>query len=343
MKLFSIQLQNFQAHRQLEIEFSPTITSIVGKTDGGKSAVLRALRWTCLNDIAGDEFISEGQSETRIVLRVRTNGGTQEIRRIRGSRINSYELDDVEFKAFGTSVPPDISNLLHLSEINFQGQHDGPFWFSESAPEVSRRLNAIVDLSVIDTTLENIASEVRQALERKRFTEERLSGAKWDLEKLEPQRARIGEFKSLKEAHERSSKVKEDCDRLDGAIKKLCANRDDAKSLEERSTEGGSLLACAKEALDCSRKEGELSQLLSNISRCQEEAEPPPNFTVVERAFEEWQEQNENTNRLVKLVESVRVSTSRVTSANEKLDEAEEQFHKETKGRQCPTCNQIIQ
>ena len=77
----------------------------------------------------------------------------KEIGRQRGKGRNIYTLDGRVFTAFGNEVPPEIRDLLNLQEINFQGQHDSSYWFAESAGEVSRRINKIVNLSIIDSVL----------------------------------------------------------------------------------------------------------------------------------------------------------------------------------------------
>ena len=78
MILKSIKLINFQTHQEVKLDLSPTITTIKGPTDSGKSSVLRALRWVCLNDIPGDEFIREGATCARVILRA----GDSEVTRV---------------------------------------------------------------------------------------------------------------------------------------------------------------------------------------------------------------------------------------------------------------------
>lgn len=345
MRLLALELNDFQAHKKTVVEFSPAITTIVGPTDVGKSAVLRALRWVCLNDIAGDEFIREGQNRTTVTLSVTEKGFDEhEIVRTKSltsTGLNTYELDEKEYKAFGVSVPSDIGSLLNLNEINFQGQHDSPFWFNETAGEVSRRLNAVVDLTVIDTTLANIASEVRQAQERKAFTEERLSEAKEDLEKLEPQRARIEEFKLLKEAHGKYIKLEEDCNHLDTSIREFCSLRDYTKGLEEKSNEGTDLLAIAKEGLDLAQRENRLHAVLQSI-KVHEAVRTPPDFGPIETVFEEWLKQDQNVAWLTGMVRRITEANTALNLAETNLSAAEKKFHAETKGKQCPLCQQII-
>ena len=48
-----IIIDNFQSHEHTEIEFGPGLNVIVGPSDYGKSAVVRALRWVLYNEPRG--------------------------------------------------------------------------------------------------------------------------------------------------------------------------------------------------------------------------------------------------------------------------------------------------
>lgn len=54
-----LRIQNFQAHKDTTIEFD-RITTIVGPSDIGKSAVLRALKWVAKNEPNGTSFVRDG-------------------------------------------------------------------------------------------------------------------------------------------------------------------------------------------------------------------------------------------------------------------------------------------
>lgn len=165
----SVSLQNFQAHRRLRLEFDPGITTIVGRSDVGKSAIIRAIRWAATNQPGGDQFITTGTRGTTVTLQV----DGRVIKRKRGGSVNSYHLDGEEYKAFGRGVPGPVVTVLNMGGVCWQGQHDAPFWFSETAGEVSRKLNSIVNLSIIDTTLANMQSESHAARVRLRDANER--------------------------------------------------------------------------------------------------------------------------------------------------------------------------
>ena len=152
-----LTIENFQAHSKLDLKLDPAVTTIVGPSDAGKSAVIRALIWLATNRPLGDSFIRDGETRARVSLLV----DSRWIVRTRGKSENTYSIDGEELKAFGNEVPSEVSQLLNLSPINLQHQHDSPFWFSETAGEVSRQLNQIVDLSIIDRTLANLDKAAR--------------------------------------------------------------------------------------------------------------------------------------------------------------------------------------
>ena len=73
------------------------------------------------------------------------------------------QKDRRNFKAFGTDPPQAVQKILNVSEENFQRQHDSPFWFGLTPGQVSKELNQVVDLEVIDRTLTKLAAGLRKA------------------------------------------------------------------------------------------------------------------------------------------------------------------------------------
>ncbi len=159
--LEKLQIRGFGANKKLDIEFGPNVTSIVGKSFIGKSWALRALRWVLCNKPQGDSFINWDSDEAKVRLSV---DGKKVIRIRNRKSTNSYRFSDNKdsYVAFSNDVPKDIAEFLNVSDVlNIQGQHTLPFWFCETAGTVSRQLNQIVDLDIIDTTLANIADDLR--------------------------------------------------------------------------------------------------------------------------------------------------------------------------------------
>jgi len=223
MKL--LRIQNFQKHKDLTVEFDPHITTIVGSSDSGKSAVLRALKWVMQLDPMGCEFIRNGSKKTIVDLEV----DEHLIHRERGKSVNLYDLDGQEYKAFGQDVPIDIQEVLNVSPLNFQGQHDAAFWFSETAGEVSRQLNRIVDLSKIDTTLSAIDAIVRKTKVEVELSKERRDGLKTRGQELQYIKQADAEFAEVEQLKEHWKSVAEDKDALVGLLDAVIQHEDRIK------------------------------------------------------------------------------------------------------------------
>ena len=65
MTLSRLSLTNFQKHERLALDLDPRLTSIAGDSDRGKSAVLRALAWLCLNSFPTRDAPATGPIPSR--------------------------------------------------------------------------------------------------------------------------------------------------------------------------------------------------------------------------------------------------------------------------------------
>ncbi len=175
-----ITITNFQKHAQLHIDFDPLVTVLVGETDSGKSAVLRAIRWLVTNKPSGTSFLKHGTDDVSVILGV--DGHVVERRR--GGGYNTYLLDGSDFHAFNQGVPDEISKILNISPVSMQSQLDPPFLFLLTSGDVSRELNSVVNLDSIDSILANLAAEQKRAKTTVQIGEERLATAKERLEEM---------------------------------------------------------------------------------------------------------------------------------------------------------------
>jgi exonuclease SbcC len=177
----SIKLNDFQAHKESYLEFTSGVNSIIGKSDNGKSAVLRALNLVINNKPNGDNFIRHGE-ELCIVEAAIDN---HILKRFKGKNKNSYFLDKDEFKAFGQDVPDEIKTTLNFSELNIQYQMDSPFLLSESAGEVGKVLNRVVNLEVIDDAVSKVEKMKREVKAQIKNTDQLLTEIQADIKNYE--------------------------------------------------------------------------------------------------------------------------------------------------------------
>lgn len=157
------------------------ISTLVGPTDAGKSAIIRALRWLCLNTDYDKSFIRRGAKAVSVTIIV----GKHRITRRRGKRDNAYYLDGKKYVAMGQGkVPEAISKILRTSPDHFAEQFDPPYWFLKSPGQVSKELNAVVDLSLIDEVQSIAAAKVRKANASVELSKERLLEARAEKKRL---------------------------------------------------------------------------------------------------------------------------------------------------------------
>ena len=138
----AITIQNFLSHKKTKLEFSKGLNVIVGQTDSGKSAIIRALRWVITNKPGGDSFRSNWGGDTEVLLEFFTQWYTSRIK----SNRNLYELDGVELEGFGSSVPDEIREELNIDVLNLQTQFETHFLLGKSPGEIAAYFNRIAGL-----------------------------------------------------------------------------------------------------------------------------------------------------------------------------------------------------
>ena len=159
----SIKLTNFQSHKGSFLEFHPGLNIIVGTTDSGKSAILRALRYVVTNKPLGDDFRSNWGGETSVIVGIPGS----HISRIKGNSENAYIMwsegrnDPLELRAFGVDVPAEIKAALNMEDVNLQAQMDSPFLISKTSGEVANHFSKIANIDIINTTLAKIKKWLR--------------------------------------------------------------------------------------------------------------------------------------------------------------------------------------
>jgi DNA repair ATPase RecN len=159
-----VQIENFQSHKFTVLEFDKGVNIIVGKSDSGKSAIIRNLNWIVNNRPTGNSFIRHGVGVDECSTLLSFYDKIPNISRVKNKKENTYYIDGDPLKAVGTDVPEEVQTLLNMSEINFQKQLDAPFLISNTAGDVGRFLNRIVNIDQIDTTLKKIESMRRETL-----------------------------------------------------------------------------------------------------------------------------------------------------------------------------------
>lgn len=269
--LEKLTIRNFQKHKKLEIDFEPTITTIVGRTDSGKSSILRSLRWICTNKPGGDSFTRRTDKDTIQTASATLVVDGHIIKRRRGKGINTYYCGEQEYKSFGSEVPEPIANILNIGDINFQGQHDPPFWFFKSPGEVSRELNSIVNLGLIDSTMAAIAAEVRKAKSEVSVYEDRLEAAQQKKDKLSWVVQAEEEFCAVETLYTELEETRLASRKLSDLLNRVGKLESDVEVLPDAISAMGIVLSAAENALEIRKQRKALESLLQRITDTEEE------------------------------------------------------------------------
>ena len=163
-----LDIQNFQSWEEVHFDFHPGINVLVGPTDNGKTAVLRALWWFIKNKPGGTKYISDwcytksGAIRKGEACKVSLSLNGKEASRYRDSKHNGYVVEEKDLEAIGSDVPPEVNEYLNIGDVNIQRQLDSPFLVSATSGEVSRFFNKLVDLEAIDRSLSIVDSKKRE-------------------------------------------------------------------------------------------------------------------------------------------------------------------------------------
>lgn len=255
-------LRNFQRWKKLDIVFDQ-VTTFVGQTDSGKSAIIRALRWVVTNSPRGNSFVRHGSKKACSVT-LYVDGHV--IKRSRLGSVNSYWMDGHTYSAFNTGVPEPIQNVLKMTVDNFQQQHDPIFWLSLSPPEVSKRLNEIADLQIMDDSIRKALSIKKECEHRVKFCKEQRLAARKAAKPLRIVPEMVEAWGKLEESHDILVQNRTDCTRLRNAlvIGKAAAER--VERLETPTKRLKSLVALEKQQTQLRQKIKSLRLLVGKAS-----------------------------------------------------------------------------
>lgn len=192
-KITTVEIENFQSHWKTKVNFD-NFSVIVGPTDSGKSAIIRAIKWCLYNSPDGVEFVRQGETTAAVV--VSFDDGTS-VKRVKGKGVNFYDLTDengvtIHLESFGSGSVTDVLNFHGMREIMFAGssralnicdQLSGPFFLSESSIERAMMIGDIANTKVPDRAIKNVVSEIKERKATKKMYTEQLAETKANLKK----------------------------------------------------------------------------------------------------------------------------------------------------------------
>lgn len=181
----TIEIENFQSHAYTKLEIGQGLNVIVGPSDQGKSAIIRALRWLFYNEPRGTDFFRMDSNSCRVTVQL--DSGEKIIRERTNSR-NRYiyrnaQEEETVFEGFGNSVPWEITKILQMPRIlldkdtettlNISHQLESPFLLTDSGTLRAKMIGRLTGVHIIDAAIRETAKDLlNQQQEEKRLTGE---------------------------------------------------------------------------------------------------------------------------------------------------------------------------
>lgn len=175
----TVILKDFQSHENTCIDFVDGLNAIVGPSDQGKTAVMRAVRWAFYNEPkrGSDAFVRTGQDEAHVAVEF-SDGAQLQRNRSAGKRSSGEyhitkagEAESELLTGFGSGVPPEIGLLSGHAEIELASgvnrriliadQHEGAFFLSETAPAKAAVLGKLSGTDQADEAIKLLMTEHR--------------------------------------------------------------------------------------------------------------------------------------------------------------------------------------
>lgn len=143
----SLEIQNLQSHKNSKLEFVPGVNVIIGKSDTGKSAIIRALYWLIWNKPLGDSIRSNWGGDVKVQAIL----DDCEITRIRSEAKKAFEQD----------ITDELIQQLNINSINFKSQKDDFFLIKDSPGQIAEHFNKIAHIDQIGIGESNINKWIR--------------------------------------------------------------------------------------------------------------------------------------------------------------------------------------
>ncbi|MFZ3171929.1 MAG: AAA family ATPase [Carboxydocellales bacterium] len=171
-----IVIRGFQAHVDTTIELDPGMNVLVGPTDSGKSAVVRAIK-ACLFNEWPKNYINKRVGHAEII--VTFSDGT-EILRQRSPSINAYEIRKPEqapfrLEKFGKDIPLEVLQAHGMKRgefgdwkpvlnIGVQRGKESDFLLGQNGWTIATVLGKLAGTEAVDLAAKDLQGDIRRAI-----------------------------------------------------------------------------------------------------------------------------------------------------------------------------------
>ena len=279
-KEFNVSIKDFQIIQNASLTFKPGLNCIIGQSNNGKSAILRAIKSAIYNK-PGTTSVRLGASS--YAVGIQANGHTVIFQKGANSK---YKVDDTILEKIGRTQIEEVANALNIKdlnlngvneEINFLDQMEKPFLLDRSETDLFRFIvdtgkdvNITTALRTITQDRQQISKNITTMDGRIKQVEETLEIQKQNLKDSE---TKIDLYNKVIDLGPRITRSKE-LTSLKGTLNDL--TEDISKSKEEKSkidTVLDSVLPVEDRINTINKKQEVINILVSGITKASKEKE----------------------------------------------------------------------
>lgn len=248
----ALLIENFQSHVLSDFRFGPGLNVILGQSDTGKSAAIRALRWALYNEPRGTDYVRHGASVCRV--QITFSDGVEIVREVHQTArtprhkylVRTPGEAERIFEGFGADVPPDVSRAHGMPQVfldkdrgvtlNLGSQLEGPFLLSDTGSNRARAIGRILGVHVVDAAIRASSRDLK-AISREQGRLEK------DVEEYDQQ---LSEFAELNQQEEALAQAESSLNRAAEAARRS----ESLARLRSALEEGEGALATVRTVLD---------------------------------------------------------------------------------------------
>ena len=276
-KEFNLSIKDFQIIKSASLTFLPGLNCIIGQSNNGKSAILRATKAAIYN-VAGTTSVRLGCNS--YAVGIQANGHTVIFQKGANS---AYKIDGVTMGKIGRTQIPEVAEALQIKELNLNGsneeinfldQMEKPFLLDRTETELFRFIVDSGKDSNVTVALKSLTQDRQQLTRDITTTEGRLEQVEHQLktqeEVLKDSEAKLSLFQSVIDLGPRITRSKE----LTALREAILSQREDYLNLGSSLKTYNSLIERITPSLEnitnATKKQELLSLIASDIKKTEE-------------------------------------------------------------------------
>lgn len=272
ISISKVIITNFQKHKHKVVTFSD-FTAITGRTNHGKTSIIRAIKWCLYNSPTGDKFITNGENKCSVTV-VFDNGVEITRTKGRGGGINSYDIntpgsEPIHLENFGTTLPDEVVAATGMAIIDLFGekqspniceQLSAPFFIGEKPITRGVLIGKMGNLDVVDAAIKSASSDLRALKSTQREYKAELKEVKGQLSELTGLTLQQKRLESSKKDIEKCKYLEEKLNNINNLISSI-------NELESKKRNLGEIISNKENILEVINLLNEASLLYSSLSQ----------------------------------------------------------------------------